>query len=1051
MGRMRAAPTASASAPCLALTIKAPEAASADDLAGGVDLASLAAGRPAGPVRRLAQRPGTSHGEGDDEAVQDAELQGMYDRLASRGGSRPGTASVMGSSLCYQDSQFTVSRCGSRGGRGRLMPEEANCFKRVKTPSSNCLAKSEVYFQTTGHLRQMLANESWNTLPVLKGKFFAVPGLSESKHMESKREFKQKQVVITADRKLPEEEMTSAILEEILPAKASKQMEPRMLVKPKSRQHDEDRRDVPLFDEESDDGDVTPDPLASPTWSVGVTSRGTAASGQAKRGPGNVGASRRDKTPALVTRTLSSSAVAARASIDVREVPTSPSPQTTVNLGKGLDPKGGRSSVMLAFRHALLEKFSSINEACESMAHHGIGNRPMAKNEFRRVLKMEGFEWSLKEKDAIFADLDFQQVGHITLSDLQIAVEAAVPVRTVEDLRRRWLASGFSSMLIAARKAEFQGDMDLDARMTMEEFGKVMKTVNVMDTSEHQALFWAICSDRSSSPKVSLQELLAALAMVSPDLLLEDMRARWLKQYGSMDKAWMEMDQDKGGTITAKEFEDRCVRRLGFGAADAKRVFRVIDLDASGEISREEYLTALRIAEPSLSLEYLRLKVRRSFRSIVEALRTDQETLDPLAQDITSRFTTLPRMVACLAPLDFKESEVRMLFELVDILKTGEITVITVVRGIHYLSPSCAVEDLRARCIQLDSHVVDAFASMGSAQRMRLHDLAEFAQGLQSLHLVNPAEVDRCLNGTWAAARRGSATRSSIRGKKIGVSGLDMAVAEDKANGLLFTGEVLIQKIFDLLDVSNAGAITMSRVIAALQSCGTGSRQKLPPKESDERTAREVKEQLYTKHRLAADLKSQVRLGTRYEDLSHKRQVDEDDGEGGFAASSRPGTSSLTASSSPQPRRAASRSGPRSPERPGRAASPGSGERPGSAAGTTAQTSCPRLRTTPLSKLEDYMDSNTYNVMRLQGSDPSKPSQMVVQNAQDQWQDMWKTLQSCKSPDMNMRNKFQGSLHSYFQSAALSMSHDVPLLSGVQNSAMDHYKKIRVHKAALRL
>eukprot|EP00438_Fugacium_kawagutii_P032666 Skav216062 [mRNA] locus=scaffold2261:96448:98265:- [translate_table: standard] len=78
-------------------------------------------------------------------------------------------------------------RSQSKGTPGPLGPvsqrfskDELQCFKRIPGPSSNFDEKLSVYWQSAGELRQNLAKDNWNMLPVLKGKFFQHPKLKQS-------------------------------------------------------------------------------------------------------------------------------------------------------------------------------------------------------------------------------------------------------------------------------------------------------------------------------------------------------------------------------------------------------------------------------------------------------------------------------------------------------------------------------------------------------------------------------------------------------------------------------------------------------------------------------------------------------------------------------------------------------------------------------------------------------------------------------------------------------------------------------------------------------
>eukprot|EP00438_Fugacium_kawagutii_P032664 Skav216060 [mRNA] locus=scaffold2261:82361:83384:- [translate_table: standard] len=72
------------------------------------------------------------------------------------------------------------------------------------------------------------------------------------------------------------------------------------------------------------------------------------------------------------------------------------------------------------------------------------------------------------------------------------------------------------------------------------------------------------------------------------------------------------------------------------------------------------------------------------------------------------------------------------------------------------------------------------------------------------------------------------------------------------------------QALFDILDVANNGEATFSRLLAALQSCGAGTTQRLSPMELDLRAKNDVKHDLAPMHKLVTDVKLQARQGMHY-------------------------------------------------------------------------------------------------------------------------------------------------------------------------------------------
>lgn len=72
---------------------------------------------------------------------------------------------------------------------------------------------------------------------------------------------------------------------------------------------------------------------------------------------------------------------------------------------------------------------------------------------------------------------------------------------------------------------------------------------------------------------------------------------------------------DRSGKVSHAEFVVKIMDRLHLTEHEARKMFREIDVDGSHEISRNEFVSAIGLSEPSLFLEDLRKKVRQRFRS----------------------------------------------------------------------------------------------------------------------------------------------------------------------------------------------------------------------------------------------------------------------------------------------------------------------------------------------------------------------------------------------------------------------------------------------------
>jgi len=449
----------------------------------------------------------------------------------------------------------------------------------------------DAYCLKLGDMRKSLTETGWHSLPVQKGKFYNHSSLKENHRHSPEKGKSRRRVVQTVEQieQLPQEQDTAQVLDIIFPKTPLSHDVPVASVANGETPHSDSSKcfksepakpiKVSQLKRKSDDSGGQKF-YNKGGWCGQIINPASSGSG------GSVCAS--------------SGALVAGASISL-----------------GVDGRYlvNGPTAMLQFRKWLLDKFPTPKDAYDSFANEFPAGRDLTKKEWRRILGRQGFEWlPVADSDAIFEQIDFGHEKRISLRALIMAVEAAAPIRTLQDLRRRWLASGFRSMNQAVNKMaehmSVQGN-----RLTLLEFGDALKDVNVLDGEEHLALFSAVCSDPSG--KTSIDELTSAIAMVSPALLLEDLRDRLLTRYSNdVKKAFFDMDLDHGGKIDRDEFLEQSCRRLNLTDIEAKKAFREIDIDASKTISRAEFISALGLSEPSLFLETIRLKFRQRFRSI---------------------------------------------------------------------------------------------------------------------------------------------------------------------------------------------------------------------------------------------------------------------------------------------------------------------------------------------------------------------------------------------------------------------------------------------------
>jgi len=954
----------------------------------------------------------------------------------------------------------STSRPGSRGsagchvppcrpGTGRFSQEEMRCFKRSPTPSSQCDAKHEIYWQSgaNGEIRRCFSDSGLHTLPVLKGQFYNHPRLrGEQAVRERERARARRRAERLAREKeeqkvelMPEEALTAGILDEIYPRKL-----------PPRSPGGEERGGSPTLGS----GQGGPGDIVTTADGEEESFQRSPKQGEGKRG-GLLSSRRTPNNRSGRPGTGDPSTPSAERGFGALSVGTASEKrggmmQSFASTGGGLGMNSTSASTMAKtlgtgpglvqeFRKRLLQQFSTMREAFEAFQCEWPAGRDITKKEWRRVIGKLGFEWSTKEeRDAIFDGLDLRSEGHVAMSEFQLLMEAAAPVLSLENLRRRWLASGFATMQEAIdRMEEVVVNKDRE-RLSLQEFGEVLRNVHVHDFVEHSALFNAISID--SSGRTTISELASAIATVSPSLVLEDIAYRLLKQAGSLEKVFDDLDVNRDKGVALPEFIAVGCRRLQLSEYECAKAFRAIDVENTGQISKVEFVSAIGLSKPSLFLEDLRLKIRQRFRSIQEAFTRAFSDTDSHDGDDSEPALNLVRFQELLLPLDLKELETRTLFNLVDINHDGGVTVKEFVIGVMHFAPSGVLEDVRALCFQRQSRIVDVFGTPGSPQFLRALDKKALSRILMSLGLLGDPPVDPNLRATTVIS-------------------------------------TVVQAIFDLIDVKHDGLVNLARLVAALQNCGAGSRAKLQGDELGERARADIHEDLFVAKQLADTVRTQVREGLTYDELGGATGAESVGSPSPprspvavSADAARPSSGTPTSASGGSPpsrlRRTQSSPGMRRSEAPEKAPQQAAAIAGGAAGRSVAGSGisgavtsnrnspdagaeakggvAPRLKVMAAEELVAYVPG----IMHAKKEERQKPSQACVAGTQTSYNNIWEHVH--KSPGKQHRGKLQKDLFNYFQTAAWSLSHDVPLYQGMQHSRFQQYQEQRKYDEALK-
>jgi len=956
-------------------------------------------------------------------------------------GSRPGSRQSLGP----HNSKFSMGSAASSRAHstsGRFSQEELLCFKRVPTPGPSCDNKSENYFDPggPGTLRKQLTNDNWNRLPVMKGKFYSHPKLGEAvNHLRSEKagaqntRQKRQNQLCQRPQDLPDEALTASLLDEIYPRTAialqkeregiffdtgddpltpmgdGSRKKSRMAVNKRLsavdlRSQDALKLDVGIFETHASSSVTSAN--ISPTH-LNTTQQANAL-GAAFPTPGG-----RDRT-----ETAASSVPAARVRTET---------------------EAQRREIMLEFRRQMFEKFNTIKEGFDLFEKEFPKSHEMTKKEWRRTVSKLGFVATVEERDAIFQQLDVNGNGHVSMMEFHIAIEAAAPVRSMEDLRRRWLASNYQCMSHAFNIME---EGSPNKRLTLREFGEVLSRVHVPDPAEHISMFNAIADQTCPTTcKVSIGELASALATVSPAAHMEEIRYRLLKRYnGVVEKAFWDIDLDHSGVVSLGEFKARAIFRIGLTEAEAVSFFDSLDCSGDGSITINEFLCSMSMSEPSLFYEDLRKKIRQRFRSIREAFAIASEDFAnaDLQQNPKLQFHRYEILLQDMewGPL---ANELRTLFELIDANREGALTMGDFLQGMYHFAPSCVLEDLRLTVLQRYEFIWQAFVDIGVDRNAPL-DFDAFTKMLD----------------------------------KQGLSGgLEM------------------QKIFALLDARGEGVVTLGKLIAALQAGGPGNHQRPPSAERERRATSDVRAHMTHHHKFAVEVKNQVRQGLHtpeekqrqasggspthgdspqevespsagcspaHRTLAPRKRLQHSRSDGAMLTmqasmslhgATPKGGATPTAGGTKAPPTPKSASGssqkqdaPKAPTGAGDAAAAAAEEmdevlNPGAGVGV------PRLRVQPQEELAKYMakldPSRIQEHKKFRQEDP-------VAGAQHSWHRLFQCVHNTNDP--KERYTIERELLQYYQKASKSVSHDVPLLERSHSRHAIH-RSVRAHSRAL--
>lgn len=304
---------------------------------------------------------------------------------------------------------------------------------------------------------------------------------------------------------------------------------------------------------------------------------------------------------------------------------------------------------LMQIRKQMIVSYQTVTYAFESF--YALDVTDMSLRRFIRFIGRYFSSLSREVCEQLFEHLDTNKDGIVSMSEFHMAVEAVAPVKTIEGLRRRWIALGYASMRRALQAMQpADRDFAVGQRLGLQEFSQALTRSGVTTSEEHQLIFSAVHDPSESSNTVTMEHLAAALSAVSPFRLLEDIRDRVTRRYENLEAAWdaaaAAEDAKRGGpggqTAATRRIweEDFCkfaVDALKLSEYEGRKAFRLMTCD-DGEagLSRRAFVGACRLSDPSLMLEDVRRKVRQRFQSIAEVFSDQSRSIFDRKEEMLS-------------------------------------------------------------------------------------------------------------------------------------------------------------------------------------------------------------------------------------------------------------------------------------------------------------------------------------------------------------------------------------------------------------------------------
>jgi len=473
--------------------------------------------------------------------------------------------------------------------------------------------------------------------------------------------------------------------------------------------------------------------------------------------------------------------------------------------------------MLRSFRKTLLDVYPSVQEAFNELIQLNNDATELNMREFLNLITepkmLHGRQIQLmnpREARLVYELMDSDKDGRLTLDEFHIGIEAISPVTTMETMRKRLICLGYSSVMQAVMNMNGPGE-DLTMKpLTYPEFCSALKNVWIVEPQEHRSIWEAVRDPGDPSGLITLSELCAALAVVSPSLLLEEVHVRLMNTFGGLLEAYKAVSVEDGSIVDRKKFLEMS-KQMGLTEVEFNKLLRILDIDGSGELDKEEFVGSMALSVATLRMEDLRLKVRQSYHSIDQSFREhfaheeDEELNDDMIFSASEFVGILEHLRGATDEQLWGSTDTQGLASVLDATCQTGLTLYSFFKGLRLFAPSCVLMGFRLELLRHGRRVSDVF--QGVADRRVPLDSVAFAELLKSRN-IKCGDTD---------------------------------------------------KIFDFLDIRSNGIVTLSEVIACMQNMHAGRVERLPTATKLAKAQEQVRENLAPIRKVASELKLRVK------------------------------------------------------------------------------------------------------------------------------------------------------------------------------------------------